>query len=399
VSLFPYPEQRVIEDAAYARGVVPSRIFALLLPVWSVTIQADITEEEDYALIDRFLARGIAVGGLSTTAELAGFYALEPELVDRALRALAAIGHVRFTVDRWSLTDIGATSIRAGKRYVVTREDRRKLYFSAVGSRPLTRPYYNSRNVTLVPAAELADLRSGSGPWFKALFHTRGLDSGALDALAANAQRERYNLPARIDRPRRIGEDELVYLPLYIVRGRTTRDEWRHLVYSQASDEADPDMSELVDGSPEIVAVLDEEVATARHDEELKRARDWLVKQNLDNHEPTRARSGDPLRVRLPASRFGGSGLPTNRIGSYVVQSNSFFQLWCDDVPARQRALLDRTHTFLSSRSRWDADVVTDWVARFAGQLELGTVSVAELRDLAAASKRNGLAAQLNRLI
>lgn len=399
MSLFPYPEQRVIEDAACARDVVPNRIFALLLPVWSVTIQADVTEEEDYALIDRFLARGIAVGGLTTTAELAGFYGLEPELVDRALRALAAIGHVRFSGDRWALTDIGLRSVRAGKRYIVTREDRRKLYFSAVGSRPLTRRYYDTRKVTLVPAAEIPGLRSGGGPRFQALFHTRGLDGGALEALAANGQRERYNLPARIDRPRRIGSDELVYLPLYVVRGRTTRGGWRHLAYSQAADEADPELSELVDRSPEIVAVLAEEAASARHDDELKRVRDWLHKQKLANYELTRVRSGESLRVRLPAACFGGTGLPTHRIGSYVVQSSNFFQLWCDDATARRRALLDRAHTFLSARARPDADVVADRVARFGRQLELGAVTLVQLRDLAVADRRNAMAAQLDRLI
>jgi hypothetical protein len=69
--LFSFPEQRVLEDAAYVRDTEPTRIFALLLPVWSVTIEADITEAEDYELIDRFLARGIAEGDLAANAKQA----------------------------------------------------------------------------------------------------------------------------------------------------------------------------------------------------------------------------------------------------------------------------------------------------------------------------------------
>lgn len=399
MNLFHYPEQRVLEDAAFARDVVPTRIFALLLPVWSVTIQADITEEEDYALIDRFLARGIAEGGMTTAEELAGFYALDPELVDRALRALAAIGHVLSCAGRWALTDLGTMSLRAGKRYVVTREDRRKLYFTAYRSQPLTRPYYDARKVTLVPAAEVAAVRSGGGPRFHALFAPPGLDGGALDALTTNPHRDRFNLPARVDRLRRIGSDEPVYLPLYVVRGRTAEGGRRHLAYSQVSAEADPELSGLVDRSPEVAAVLDAEFAAVRHDEELARVREWLRKREVRDYELTRVRSGDLLRARVPAAGFGGTGLPTHQAGSFVVQANSLFQVWCDDPAVRRRALLGRVDTILAARSTVDRDWVLDRVARIARQLELGDVGPAELRDLATTAGRKALAAQLNDLL
>ncbi|MBB4909170.1 hypothetical protein [Actinophytocola algeriensis] len=394
--LFSFPEQRVLEDAAFARDVLPTQIFALLLPVWSVTIQADITEAEDYELIDRFLARGIAEGGLTTTAELADFYALEPELVDRALRALAAIGHVADDSGRWALTGLGLRSVRDRKRYIVTRGDRRKLYFTAFGSKPLTRPYYDTRKVTLVTAEEVPGIRSADGPRFHELMTTRGLDGNALDALAANPQRDRFNMPDRVEGLRRLGSDELVYLPVYVVRGRTPQGRQRYLAYGQVSAEADPDLSDLVDRTPEVVTVLEAELTTARRESDLERVRAWLRKQNLGKQHVARVSSDELLRVRLSPDRFGGDGLSLNRVGSFVVQANSLFQLWCDDVAVRRLALLSRIDTTLAAYSKVDRTVVVDRIARIARQLDLGEISLAELRDAAVANKRTALAAQLN---
>src|SRR4051812_19990309 len=95
--LIRYPEERALEDAVYRVGVRPTRIFALLLPVLCVEIEATVTDGEPYELIDRYLGRAIAEGGLHTTVELADFLALDEVLVDRALRFLTAIGHVTIT--------------------------------------------------------------------------------------------------------------------------------------------------------------------------------------------------------------------------------------------------------------------------------------------------------------
>jgi hypothetical protein len=397
--LFPYPWLRALEDAAYARGVVPTRIFALLLPVWAVTIQADITEAEDYELIDRFLARGIAEGGLYRTAELADFYALDRELVDRALRALAAIGHLSRDGDRWTLTELGLRSVRDRKRYIRTREDRRKLYFAAPGSQPLTRQYYDARRITLLPAAEITEVRSRSGPQFQALAAYQGLDARALEALAANPDRDRLNLPERIDRPRRLGSDELVYLPLYVVRGRTPRGGTCHLAYNQAVAEADADMSDLIDTYRDLVGILDTEVTRVRHDDELKGVRGWLAKRGLDEYRPEPASASRPLRVSLPASRFGDNGgLALNQVGSFVVLGNGFFQLWCADKAVRTRALLTRLDGIMASRSTVDRETAVSRIGRVTRQLELGTIGLTELAKIAEANGHRGLAAQLRRL-
>ena len=57
--LMPFPPERVLEDAAVERGLRPTRLHPLLLPVWRVEIRATVTEGEDFHLIDRFLERGL----------------------------------------------------------------------------------------------------------------------------------------------------------------------------------------------------------------------------------------------------------------------------------------------------------------------------------------------------
>jgi hypothetical protein len=55
-----------LEDAAFEQEVVPTRIHSLFLPVWKVTVQATVV---------------VAEAGLTTTAELAAFFSLDPILV------------------------------------------------------------------------------------------------------------------------------------------------------------------------------------------------------------------------------------------------------------------------------------------------------------------------------
>lgn len=144
--LMSFPEERVLEDAAFCQGIVPTRLYALLLPVWQVEIRADVTEGEDFFLIDRFLERGLRHGALHTVDELATFFALDHALVAQAVRFLTAIGHLREeSGGRLSLTPLGQRSVDDDIRYVVTRQDRRKLYFEALSCTPLTQAHYEDR--------------------------------------------------------------------------------------------------------------------------------------------------------------------------------------------------------------------------------------------------------------
>jgi hypothetical protein len=58
-------------------------------PVWRVEVKATVTDAEDYALIDRYLERGIASAGLNSVGSLASFLGLDEVVVDRVLRFLS----------------------------------------------------------------------------------------------------------------------------------------------------------------------------------------------------------------------------------------------------------------------------------------------------------------------
>jgi hypothetical protein len=377
---------------------VPRRIFALLLPVWRVEIRATVTEGQPYELIDRYLERGIAEAGLTTAAELARFFALDQTLVDRALRFLAAIGHLTDSGDRLGLTPLGEQSVRDKVRYEVIREDRRTLYFDGFGSRPLTRPYYDSRTVTMLTAAELGQaLARDAGPRFIQLVSTYGFRPEALAELAGNRDRDRFNLPERIDRPEQIGTEQ-VYLPLYVLHATECSGRARHLAYTQASAEEDADLTALCEQTPEIAGVLDTEERSARSRLDGTRIADWLRSRGIADARPARL-AGGTWRVTLPAASFGTDGpMSISKLGSFVVLGSEFFQVWSADERVRQRALLERIDAYLGSRTRPTQADVEPRLAQIATQLDLGALDLPALRTLAQRADRKSLAAQLARL-
>jgi hypothetical protein len=391
-----YPEERALENTAFSRGLVPTRIFAILLPVWCVTIRATVTDGEPYALIDQYLERGIATAGLDTAADLAGFFGLDEIVVDRAVRFLAAIGHLTMENGRLALTPVGQRSVRDKVRYVVTRQDRRRLYFDAFGSRPLTRRYYDPATVTFLSGATL-QAASRDWPRFSILHSSRGFRREALAELASNRERARFNLPERIDEPESLGE-EIVYLPLYIIRAVQRDGRVRYLAYSQVQDEADPDVTALCEATPEIMSLLETEERAAGAGSEPARARQWLESRNLAGHPLARLDTG-MWRATLPGPSYDPGGpLSISKLGSFVVLASDFFQAWCDDEQVRRRALLERVDAWLSPRTRPDRAAAEELIAQIARQLELGELNVSALCQLAAKAGKTGLAAQLESL-
>jgi hypothetical protein len=402
--LIRYPEERALEDAVYRLGVMPTRLFALLLPAWRVEIEATVTDGEPYELIDRYLGRAIAEGGLRTAADLARFLALDDVLVDRALRFLGAIGHITVADGRIALTDLGLRSVREKVRYVVTRKDRRKLYFDAFGSRPLTRPYYDSRTVTFLSGAALRQATErGEGPRFQLLVSTFGFRPEALTELFRHADRDRYNLPAGIDTPSQLGAPECVHLPMYVIRAIERNHQGtyvRYLAYTQAGDEADADIGEICERTPEIRSALE----TAERDSRARtdgtaRAAAWLADRGLGRHRPELTPDG-MWRITLPGSAFDGKGpVPMSKLGSFVILGGDFFHVWCTDQRVRRRALLERADAYLSARRRVDPAVAGARLGQIAQQLELGTIDLPALRTMAAREGKRDLAAQLARLV
>ncbi|MEU1627097.1 hypothetical protein ABZ746_17605 [Streptomyces sp. NPDC020096] len=392
--LMPFPEERVLEDAAFGQGIVPTRLHALLLPVWQVEIRADITEGEDFFLIDRFLECGLRHGALHTIDELSAFFALDRALVAQAVRVLTAIGHLHESAGRLSLTPLGQRSVDDDIRYVITRQDRRKLYFEALSCTPLTRVHYDEEVVTLLSGDELdRALRSDRYPRFTPIHVTSGFDRAALDRLTSRTDRARFNLPIALDALESLNE-ELAFLPVYLVRGQVGL-----LVYGQAGAGAahDPELTELCTRTPELTSALGNETTAEEADElVLRAARNWLREQDLDSVAPEQDDDGT-WSVSLPATAFGEKGLPVSRIGTYRMAGSCFFRLWCPDDRLRKYALLDRLDQRLGSRqvTRQEAE---ELIARLARQLRLKVPDLSRLRGGAKKTGLSGLEAQLARL-
>jgi hypothetical protein len=391
--LISYPEQRALEDAAYAHGLVPTRIFTVLLPTWRVEIRATVTDAEDYAVIDQYVERSIAEGGLDTAPDLARFLALDQVIVDRALRFLIAIEHVHVTNGRFALTQLGVQSVRDQKSYRLTRHDRRKLYFDAFGSRPLTRPYYDSRVVTFIQRHEASTALDAVGGRGFMLANTPAFRREVLTELAHATERDAFNLPERIDDPQSVAE-EYVYLPLYLVRAARTQQPPRYLAYSQISDESDPYLTSICENTEEIISACEHD-STPNESGEQNRITEWLARRNLGRNRPSRT-AESTWRVTLPAAAFGRDGaLSLSQLGSYIVLGNFFFHAWCADEPARQHALVERVNAYLGARSNIVESALTKRVEQMSRQLELGTVDLSTLRRWAAEAGRSQLASQL----
>jgi hypothetical protein len=397
-SLMSYPEERALEDVAYRLRARPTRIFAILYPVLSVEIKAEVVDGAPYELIDRHLERAIAYGGLRSTEELAAFLSLNSVLVDRALRFLTAIGHVVHDGRGLGLTPLGMRSVQENRRYEVTLQDRRKLYFDAFGSRPLPRACYDERLVSLLPFDALAGVESRrSGPRFQPIHYAGDLRPQAVDELARLSDRDAYNLPAEIHRPEIVAAPEKRYLPMFVVRALEGANV-RHFAYTQADDEADQVMTGLCERTGDIFETLEHEEHFIGSDQDDGWASGWLRRRGFTDLRLARGRSAI-WRYTAQARAFDrGGAFSLTKLGSFVVIGNSFFQVWCADERTRRRALLERMDLYLSARAKPKRSDVESRVARISLQLELDQVDVPRLAEMARRAGRSGLATQLDQL-
>jgi hypothetical protein len=396
--LMPYPEKRALENAAFTLGLVPTGIHTVLLPVWCAEVRATVTEGQPYELIDRFIERGVADGGLGSAEELASFLALDPALVRQALAFLTAIDHVTEQDGRIALTELGRRSVRDGTRYTVTRDDRRRLYFDGFQSRPLTAAHYTSATVTLLSGDEpVPEGDPGSmPPWLMPLpLMPRVFRPEAVRELADHPRRAHFNLPPGIENPECVGVPECLHLPAYAVRAVEGDGRVRHLVYTQAHDgEHDADLSAACEETSEFVTILwnEETGAAPRIGERIGK---WLSRRELAQYPPVRDRHG-AWRVTLPPDRFLGEGpVGPADVGSYVVLGGAFFQLWCTDRDARAWALVERLDACLGARLRRDPGDVRARVESLCRQLELGPVGLDTLCRAAGQAGKHRLAERL----
>ncbi|MFF3444176.1 hypothetical protein [Streptosporangium sp. NPDC002721] len=365
-----YPARRAVEHAVTVPGVRPVRLFAVSWPLWEVEITANVYEEQAYEVIDRFLARALADGGIGTRDGLVAFFGLERSLVDRCLAFLTVIGHL--TVSRHGevrLTELGLRSVRAGVRYT-PKESRQKVLIERFTGRPLPRRYHRG-SLTVLPnpnvPQELLEDRTRFLPLFaQTMFHSR-----IVDDLAARPDRADYNLPAQLREIRGVATRD-AYLPTYLIE---TSDR-SLLAYTDTDSGRDDFMETVCRDVPAIRARIDTVDRVNPHELWTE----WLADRKLG---PGRLQElpNAVWRVVLTPGAFSGSPkLPLSQVGSFQLRNHHFLQLWCDDAGLRRRAVLERVlgmARLYGVRTRAD---LADRAASLAAQLEVAAPTFAELR-------------------
>ena len=331
-----------------------------------------------------------------------------------AVRFLESIRHL--TLDRGgrlALTPIGLQSVRDGKRYTRELEDRRRLYFdgftcAAADPRVLRRP---GRGVPGRGGAGPAD--RGDGARLRAIPGAGGVHASDPDpadglwpggAVSARStmpapERDRFNLPEQVISPSLTGTPEQVYLPAYVVRAVDQGGVVGYLAYTQASQEADPEWSQVCSVAEEVATLVENEYQSGRDEGEEDAARRWVEKRFTGRFDI--GWRGGLLVATIPADAFAGGGgdnLQPRLIGSFVRMGGWYFRVWCDDERLRRRALLDLTDSYLGARAKITHDAAAKRLARFGRQVGFGPLSPAEIGKLGRDAGRKALAAQLEKL-
>jgi hypothetical protein len=139
---FLYHPDRVIELASNVLGLIPVRLFARLYPLWLVEIDAHEETRRPYALIEKFIERGLQEAHLRTVEEMVDFFGLSTSLVIKVLRFLATIQHVQQVDGCWALTERGVQSLLQDDKSV-KQEKGQYLYFDGFCCMPLLQDHYN----------------------------------------------------------------------------------------------------------------------------------------------------------------------------------------------------------------------------------------------------------------
>lgn len=332
--------------------------------MWRVEIKTEVRESQPYELFDQFLSRAIARAGLLDVSQLATFFGVDRALVDRVITFLETIGHVRRSGDALTLTGIGQQSVADGCRYV-EKKGRQVLYFDGFTSEPMPATHYEGTE--WIDDIELT--LNADGTRFRVVTGSRSFNFEALERLASRPDREEFNLPGSVSsiKPIDVGS---AFLPAYVVECTE-----RLLVFVKAMDGPDEYLADLVS------TVLPDVLAAEDRVDDMRTWQDWLRARGLENIRPERL-PNNILRASLPAKEYGRR-ISWWQLGSFEVHRASFLQLWCDDAEARQHAVLDRVGRIVKTRVIRDADELGRRFSDLAGQLQVTTPGIADLRRFA----------------
>ena len=380
----PYVVDRALDSVADQPGIRPVRVHRIAFPLHVAEVSARVAVREPFDLLDRYVGLAIAECELRSVAEISSYLGITPDIVHRVLRFLGEISHVTGADGALALTELGLRAARDETRYT-PKEDRLTLYFDGVRCSPLPSRLYGRGVRALDRETAFGQHR------FRLFEHATGFSADAVTALAARADRARYNLPDEHEGVRPLGFDR-AFLPCYLIRAVASSG-YQSLVFTAADSAAsDPYLEEIFRSWSALEqAMLAEDNSQTKLRAELSR---WLDERNMSLTQLSLAGEAVP-RLVLPASHFpaGDSPVkakgefPLRQVGSYVTPHSFVLQLWCDSMKVRREAALQRALEYADSYRR-DESNVTAFLEQVSARLAIDPVLA--IADLRAYARRTG---------
>jgi hypothetical protein len=382
-----YPVDRALDAIADLPGIRPLQVHRVAVPLYVAHLSATVTARDSFDLLDKYVGLAIADAEFRSLAEISDYLGITPDIVHRVLRFLGEIGHVTGTDGALELTALGLRAVREETRYT-PKEDRLKLYFDGVRCSPLPERFYR-RGVRVL------DHDSARAQHEFTLFQpATGFSNDAVTALAVRRDRADYNLPDEHENLR-VVDNEIAYLPCYVIPAVTTDVRGYRLLPFTAADAtaSDPYLEDLFRSWTD----LNETMITERNSE--VRMRDelgkWLIDRNLSVNNLSQVGAESFLRLTLPRNHYPAGDVPAkakgtyalHRVGSYLTQHGFVLQLWCNDMKTRRNAALERALLYDGEGRRADEDL-TVFLGQISDRLKLDTFLT--IADLAAYSRRTG---------
>ncbi|GIH10620.1 hypothetical protein Rhe02_86870 [Rhizocola hellebori] len=365
-----YPATRAVEHACTQAGVVPQRLFAVLLPLWQVEVGADVQEEQQFEVIDHFIVRAIAEGDLHDRDALVAFLGLPAGLVDRCLAYLRRIGHVTDPGPRLDLTDLGRESVSAGVRKVV-KSSRQTILIERQTGWPLPRAHYDA-GVAVLDSPEPVQGQLFDSTRFLRVFTAAGFDPQVLARLETHPDRDGFNLPSGLHNLRQ-GEVSEGFLPAYLIE--TT--DGQLLGYSALGEHRD-DFVEKVFAATPVHHLVQAESA----DSPAEIWREWLAQTPAYGSGELEQLPDGRWRVVLTAGDFGEAPkVPLIQLGAYRLRENHFLQVWCEDEATRQAALYRRTLGISTLPEVTTEAELLRRMRNLAGTLQVPEITMKQLRE------------------
>jgi hypothetical protein len=382
-----YPARRAVEHATSIPGTRPLRLFPVLWPLWQAETTASVYDEQAYEMIDRFLIRAVMDAGPHRIDELATFFGIPKTLVERCLKFLATIGHVREDAGTVTLTELGRYSAQEGIRYE-PKESRQEILIEQFTGQPLPRSYYQG-SVPVFFSTEIPEDRLADRSRFLPLFAPTMFRPELVETLAQRPDRVELNLPRQLRDLRFTGKRD-AYLPAYIIETAGTG----LLVYTAIAAERDTFFEDACRQVPDIAQLIRaEKKANPR-----EIWTEWLADSEGGPGTLGQLPSGI-WRATLRATAFGRDAkLSLSKVGSYELRKRHFLQLWCDDTGLRRRALIERALAMTSASDIASTADLRQRVAFLAGQLEIAEPSLADLREYGLQHRMNAALARLDAL-